>query len=567
MDKRYFFERNLLCLSDPDLCKRLSGAETGYGNYTFLESRSGELVPAIVDNSGKAHPLHSMIDPVKEGSRLLSTVDETGFLVIFGLGGAFHISAALERKDIIKIVVVDFNIHGIAELLASKEYVSILKDKRVSLVIDPPASWMEAFIVSNYKPALSGGISVLPLRTRTDLDLERFNSVYNEIKTAIDYVSSDFSVQSMFGKRWFSNIINNLKRTEQQKSFLPTIQRAAIIAAGPSLDIHFPLLEKKRSSLCIISTDTALPAVLERGITPDAVISIDCQHVSSYHFIGTDLKTIPLFLDMASPSVIAAHSDNPHFFTSGHPLCQYISQYWKHFPFVDTSGGNVSYAALSLADVLGAKTIDLYGVDFSYAKGNSYARGTYIHKLFANKQNRLMPAESQFNHFLYRNTSLQKVRAGKTWYYQTNMLKDYYGRFERKALSISAGIRQIEGIGVSINIPPKKNSWQNKHIIFPFSAGIASMTAFDFLEQFHDDIQKLSLLNDDFLILENTEPSGLNPSVLNQSSLKEHHLFLTLLPLSASFKKEYPHEDMYSIFEMTKVYALHVIEKVFSAGF
>jgi hypothetical protein len=190
MDKRYYFERNLLSLSssNPDLCKRLTSAETSFGNYTFLESRSGELVPAITDNSGKAYPLHSLMDPVKEGNRLISTIEDAGFLIILGLGGAFHIMAALARQDILKIVVVDFNINGVAELLASKEYVEVFKDKRLSLIIDPPPSWMEEFVINNYKPALFGGISVLPLRTRTDLDAARFNALCDEIKIAVDHV-------------------------------------------------------------------------------------------------------------------------------------------------------------------------------------------------------------------------------------------------------------------------------------------------------------------------------------------------------------------------------------------
>ena len=99
MDNGYFFERNLLALSrfDPPLCSRLSGAETTRGRYKFIKSRSGESIPAWVDSSGAAHPLHSLVDPRKEGKRLVSTLGSEGFLIIFGLGGAFHVEAALER--------------------------------------------------------------------------------------------------------------------------------------------------------------------------------------------------------------------------------------------------------------------------------------------------------------------------------------------------------------------------------------------------------------------------------------------------------------------------------------
>jgi hypothetical protein len=487
---------------------------------------------------------------VREANRLLNTIENTGFLIILGLGGAFHIMSALEREDIQKIIIIDFNIHGIAELLASKEYVDIFKDKRVSLIIDPPLFFIEEYILNNYIPALYGGISILPLRTRTDMDAEKFNTVCDEIKKSVDRVSNDFSVQSTFGKRWFSNIIKNLQCAEKQKSFFPPIQHAALIAAGPSLNMQLPQLRKERSSLFVISTDTAFPVLASSGIIPDAIISIDCQHYSSYHFIGNYPKNIPLFLDMASPALIPQLSHNSHFFTSGHPLSQYISQYWKQFPFIDTSGGNVTYAALSLADLLGAKQIDLYGADFSYPHGNTYAQGTYIHNIFGNKQNRLLPMESEFNHFLFRNTSLQKITNDRTFYYETRMLKNYREHFERKAATLSSNIIQIEGFGASLNVQ-RKNVKQRKNIIDTFSAGIPSMSAEKFLEQYYGDIKKLLPSNNASLFLTDRK----------NSLSKEYHLMLTLIPLAAFFKKENPKEDINKIFEMTKVFALDKIEK------
>ena len=60
MDKSYFFDRNLLALSqrNGELCSRLSRAETTLERYKFLESRSGEVIPAAVSAQGTAHPLH-----------------------------------------------------------------------------------------------------------------------------------------------------------------------------------------------------------------------------------------------------------------------------------------------------------------------------------------------------------------------------------------------------------------------------------------------------------------------------------------------------------------------------
>ena len=104
MDKGNFFDRNLKALSqrNPELCSRLGKAEakTAVKRYTFLESHSGEPVPACLDSAGNAHPLHSTFDPRKEAKKLIDTVENEGFLILLGLGGGFFAEAALEREDI-----------------------------------------------------------------------------------------------------------------------------------------------------------------------------------------------------------------------------------------------------------------------------------------------------------------------------------------------------------------------------------------------------------------------------------------------------------------------------------
>ena len=98
MDKQYLFELNLLALSesDPELCSRLTAAETTLGRYKFLTARSGGQIPALIEPNGAAHPLHSLVDPLKEGRRLVATVTDEGFLVFFGLGGGYHIPPGTE---------------------------------------------------------------------------------------------------------------------------------------------------------------------------------------------------------------------------------------------------------------------------------------------------------------------------------------------------------------------------------------------------------------------------------------------------------------------------------------
>jgi hypothetical protein len=516
-------------------------------SYTFLKSRNGETVPAIINHYGIALPLHSVIDPIREARRFVSTIGKTDFIIFLGLGGGFAPQAALELTNS-NIVVIDFDKDGIAELFANGDYSKLLNNNRVSILIDLNEEEIKSFVIENFAPALCGGIKTFPLRTRIEQDKLKFEKASAAIQQAIDVVSGDYSVQSHFGLRWFSNIIRNIKNT-QTESFLAEkkenpIQKAAIVAAGPSLDTQLSsLAEFKSRNGFIICADTALGVLLHNNIEADAVISIDCQHISYYHFMGVNLhgKKIPLILDIASPPLLCGLSSfTPVFFSGGHPLTRYISAHWKYFPQLDTSGGNVTYAALSLAQTLGAKHITLFGADFSYIRNQTYARGTYIYPYFNRKQTRLSPMEAQMSAFLYRSPFLPNEDGQKKDYYETASLRFYRKKLEEKAAMMDAEIRSEPGLGAPINLRYAQKNVEVQRAVYKENKPTISGSAF--LEQYRNDI------------------AALPTSKLNE---KERQIFNTILPTAAALKhRSTNNTSSTDLIEATKEHCIKQIDKV-----
>jgi hypothetical protein len=552
MDKQYFFERNLLALSRAGggLCSRLSGAETTLNRYKFLTARSGEEVPALVDPSGAAHPLHSLVDPKREGRRLAESAGDGGFLVILGLGGGFHAAAILEEDAFERVLVIDYDLNGMAELLCSRDYVPLFKDPRFYLLADPSPGEIEEAILALYQPVLSGGIRALPLRARTALD-KRFSEAGRAIEGAIEKVSADYSVQAYFGKRWFSNILRNLPRAAEFTPPIPPIGRAAISAAGPSLDLQIPLLRKKRGDLFLLAADTSLPKLLAEGIRPDGVVSIDCQHISYYHFMAGLPRETLLFMDLASPPRIASASPRPRFGSGGPPLTRYISRRWRPLPEIDSSGANVAYAALSLACALGAREIELYGADFSYPLGRSYARGCYIYPFFEKQQNRFKPLEAQASAFLYRGPLEKKTREDGLWYYETKSLSFYRKRLEEKARTTDRRIIPIPGMGAPIHIEaPEKTPRSPRSIITLFASGKPRTGAAEFLEAYREGIEKLP----------RKEKRACR--YLEGLGGEEQALFMTLLPGAAAIKRREPDLSFSGVIERVREYSINEINRV-----
>jgi len=514
--------------------------------YTFLKSRNGETVPAIIHRNG-AQPLHSMIDPIHEAQRLVSTIGKTDFVIFLGLGGGFAPQAALELTNS-NIVVIDFDKDGIAELFAKGNYSKLLNNDRVSILIDLNEEEIKSFILKNFTPALCGGIKTFPLRTRIEHDKLKFENAAAAIQQAIEEVSGDYSVQSHFGLRWFSNIIRNIKNVQTDSFFAERkespIQEAAIVAAGPSLDTQVSsLAEFKSRNGFIICADTALGVLLHNNIAVDAVVSIDCQHISYYHFMGINLRgeKIPLILDIASPPLLCGLSSfTPVFFSGGHPLTRYISAHWRYFPQLDTSGGNVTYAGLSLAQTLGAKHITLFGADFSYIRSQTYARGTYIYPYFNGKQNRLSPTEAQMSAFLYRSPFLPNEDGQKKDYYETASLRFYRKKLEEKAATMDAEIKSEPGFGAPIKLNSShKNANEQRE---SYKENETTISGTDFLEQYRKDI------------------AALPTSKLNE---KEKRIFNTILPAAAALKhRDKNNKTATELIEATKHHCITQIDKV-----
>ncbi|MDR2793203.1 MAG: DUF115 domain-containing protein [Treponema sp.] len=443
--------------------------------YTIKTARNNSKVPAILDNNGMERPLHSLIDPQKEAARLLGTRKGERFLIFLGLGGGFSVAHALDAAhggDVQLILIIDYDREGLDELFKAIDYTPVMTDPRVFLLVDPAPAEIESFIVRRYQPILMNGMRVFPLRARVDVEREAFKAAEAAIGRAIEQVRADYSVQAHFGLRWFSHIVQNIKtmslmqknagyRCAGRRAFCPPkgkgVKCAAVTAAGPSLERSLPLLKEQRTRYFIIATDTSLPALLAAGIEPDVAISIDCQLWTYNHFFrGT--RRIPLFLDLASSPLLAERSAAPYFFAGGHPLSLLFSRQ-QEIPEVDTSGGNVTYAAVSLAEAFGfgAETVELFGADFSYPRGVTYARGTWLYPFYDKQQHRLSPTETFFSHLLYR-TALEKRYADGSWYYETPILAMYRAKL--------AGRKRTARIAAHTAIP----SVRSEHISDTFLA-------------------------------------------------------------------------------------------------
>ncbi len=490
-----------------------------------MASRNG-LPVTYIEESGHRAFMHSKVDPAREAERLAREYRKPGFYVFLGLGAGYTVASILESGVVARGLIIEYDASILRSVLERVDLTHVLGDRRLRLIVDPDDEELDVAIATSYVPAVTGDFVSVPLRGRTDSAQALYQRAADSIRKTIGVISDDYSVQSFFGKRWFSNIIRNIELSARPTPPVGPIREAIVTAAGPSLEMYFDEIAARPRGTFLIATDTSLRALLERNIIPDAVISIDCQHISYYHFSLGLPENTPLFIDLASPPTVARLAAKPYFFSSGHPLSRFIASRFRAFPELDTSGGNVTHAAVSLAEYLGAARVRLYGADFSYPFGKSYARGTYIYPYFDIRQCRTNPTESLFAEFLYRNMNLDREDdEDGSFRYVTKPLVAYRQRLERLSSTIACRLERIRGNGVSTAISVQE-AGSRKISGRIFAAGRPFQKPEDFLRSYAAEIDALP------------EPFRHAAAYLDGLDAHEKDVWTTMLPSAAAFRRE-----------------------------
>ncbi|MDR1748385.1 MAG: DUF115 domain-containing protein [Spirochaetaceae bacterium] len=425
-----FFWGNLSALraGDPETAQAVeSGAGEGscYGELT-----SGK--PTLRFADGRA--VHSVYNPEREARTQADTLGNSsggGCVLFAGMGNGLHIQAYLERFPRSRVFILEANPRSLAALFNQGDYTGLLANPQVTLCLPET---LEKRIREGYLPAIHGGFTVFPLRTWNGYNSGIAEKLQDTIKRALDSVSRDYSVQSHFGKIWFRNILRNLLTASKQGAVsfpqgpvFPTEKMAVIVAAGPSLDDSWREIAEMRDSLYVIATDTALPLLAQRGIAADAFVSIDGQNISVNHLLslpsgelaaGT-LAVLDLCAHPAIAEAVLKAGAKTLFCGSAHPLSLLAAGYAERitgkpsFPYLETSSGTVTIAALDFARKAGFREIRLYGADFAYTGGKPYARGVWLDDYFFAEQTRLSPEESGFSALMLRTPLTARQGSGQ----------------------------------------------------------------------------------------------------------------------------------------------------------
>jgi hypothetical protein len=359
----------------------------------------------LVVQDGREIPLHSRINPLKEGSSCGYNFDPErfDFLVILGCGLGYSL---IKLKDFFhkfrSVIIIDI-LPGIENEIAENLHTSFLvQNKNISFFTGMDLRGLDTSLSEIIDFHLIKGVQVIEHPQSVRIFSSYYDQVRLLIKRLIDKKAGDKATIKTFGNVFLRNALHNVVNF---KHSLPVShlagkfrgRRAVIVSSAPSLEDNIDKLKNYSDKIYIIAVDSVLPVLRSYGVKPDFVISIDPQDRIGEHFLGHDLfDALHIFSIVSPPELVEKYSG--YISMNSHPVSQIIEDMYPGVNgSIDSSTGSVAGDAVKFALMAGFEFIAMTGFDFSFSENIIYARETAYQKRYTQYFNNRFKTTETFN--------------------------------------------------------------------------------------------------------------------------------------------------------------------------
>jgi hypothetical protein len=392
--------------------------------FTYrLEDAKNGAKTIIISRDCKEFPLHSRIDPLREGEKNAPEFnpDKYDLLIVLGCGLGYHLMGLRDKvSGYKKIIVIDI-IPGLEGDPAGGEFFEYLRTSaNLTFITGEEPERVETRLTEMIDLDAYRGVQVVEHTGSFRLFTEYYEAVKSSVKRILDKKSGDKATVKAFGSIFLRNALNNLKNIDKLEPVSSLAGRfsgrsALIVSSAPSVEDYIDDIKKFRDRFYIIAVDSALPMLREQHIKPDFAVSIDPQHRIAEHFSGHEGRgTLHIFSIVSPPAVVERYRG--YLSLNSHPVSQIIEEFYPGaVGSIDSGTGSVAGDALCFALLAGFENIGMTGFDFSFSRNIIYARGTSYQKrysLFFN--NRFVTPEGFNAAYIFKGSGSLRVQGRYT---------------------------------------------------------------------------------------------------------------------------------------------------------
>ena len=321
---------------------------------------------------------HDTNTPEKDGNDFLKIVPENakGTVIFQGMGLGFGPMAILEkRKDIRHLIIFELCTGIFLQALRTMDLSSLLTDPKVIICLGQDPDVKQTLSRVSRSMRLEE-ISMLTHNPSCQFHKEDYEALGKQIYSIANALNISANTFKSFGDRFIANrlsflsMIHHTSLIDSLKGRFKDIP-AILVAAGPSLDKNIELIRELKEKAVIISVDSALPALLAHGVTPDFVTSIDYKDLTYEKIAACAPKSEGVSLICSSwvgqkvAKVFPA--DNIYWTFTGGAMETWINKSLGG-DLVSPGAGTVAHLNLVAAIIMGCSPIIFTGQDLAFSE-------------------------------------------------------------------------------------------------------------------------------------------------------------------------------------------------------
>jgi hypothetical protein len=402
-------------------------------------SQSGAWTLRRLADDARPVYLHSRYDPVAEAERWAkaSLATEPALAFVLGVGLGYGVAAMLRTDERLCLWAFEPDRETLTAALRTVDLSQPLRDGRLRLV----TRLDKGKLFADWNPLLAPIHVAHAIATHGpshSLNPEFFAAARELVGEFIDFGKTAIQTLLVNSRRTCENLAKNTPRYVNADGVgrLKDVAKgkpAVIVSAGPSLQKNKHLLPDAARGSVVIAVQTTFRQVLDLGIEPDFVTSLDYHDISTQFFqhVPPGTKTRLVAEAKASPKVLAAGPGAISLL--GNDFLDRLLRELKLDRPKLRAGATVAHLAFYLAEHLGCDPIIFVGQDLGFSDGLAYAPGTSYDALWRPEQNRFNTAEmTHWQRIMRDKPILRRVSdyRGRTTYTEQR-LYSYLQQFER----------------------------------------------------------------------------------------------------------------------------------------
>ena len=348
------------------------------------KARDGEQI-VIIRTDAAEYRLNSMYRPLEEAKRWAGQyefINLNTVVAMFGMGNGILIRALLDKMgESDFLIVYEPSPDLFNHVLHNYDITDILSKKNVVFIV-------EGINDIEFHMVLYSMIDISNIKSQLQCIYPNYEKIfaescvkfYKEVKNCFQSARININTSIYLGEKYIDNTLKNIGYLKDGISLLELKERipegltAIVVAAGPSVQDNIDELRKAKGKAVIFAVDRILDYLLDSGIVPDFVVSIDPKKELRHFSLREDI-TIPLICYLESNHEILARHRGVKIICSNSPfIAKLYEKAEKIIPSLKTSG-SVAIVTYSACVKLGFKRIVLVGQDLAYSDGHSHAGG------------------------------------------------------------------------------------------------------------------------------------------------------------------------------------------------